>query len=529
MVQNGLLCGEKHTKAQAARSEATAFAKVIWWKDPGLRKLYFWCASLMVLSASTGFDAKLMNTSQVMDQWQKSFGHPSGGRLGIIVAIIDIGSLCSFWMVPWFADNYGRKVPIIIGCVIEVIGAFIGTFSSSQGMYMAGRFILGFGSSFNGAGLLITEIAHPQHRAKISAIVNCMYGVGSTTCAWLALATIKITSDWSWRSLTILQAFPGLLVLCLIHCVPESPRWLIAHERYEEAERMLATYHGNGDKTNETVVFEFEEMKQTLALEFKNKKSSSYLDFAKTAGNRYRVVILISLAMVSQYSGTNLFSNYANKIYEGAGIREQKSKVLLSGGQTLMSLVVSVAFSLTIDRFGRRPLFLTATTGMVLMYMGWTIVSSQYERTKDLTRFGYPQIAFIWLFSFSYQIAWTGIMAAYALEIMPYSLRAKAGVISTIFVKGLIVLGSYTNPIAWDNFTIAGHAWVLAMFYTILDFCYLVFVYFFYPETKNLTLEEVAQVFDGDYAKVARTDVIDCCEESEQDKKRRTHVGIRDI
>ncbi|KAI3534015.1 MFS hexose transporter [Colletotrichum filicis] len=117
-------------------------------------------------------------------------------------------------------------------------------------------------------------------------------------------------------------------------------------------------------------------------------------------------------------------------------------------------------------------------------------------------------------------------MAAYALEIMPYSLRAKAGVISTIFVKGLIVLGSYTNPIAWDNSTAAGHAWTLAMFYTILDFCYLLFVYFFYPETKNLTLEEVAKVFDGDEAKVARMDMEDVKNQVEEEKKRQSHVEV---
>ncbi|KAL2275844.1 hypothetical protein FJTKL_01515 [Diaporthe vaccinii] len=461
-----------------------------------------------------------MNTSQVMDQWQVHFDRPTGGRLGIIVAILDIGSLCSFWMVPFFADTYGRKTPIIIGCVVEAIGAFIGAFSNGYGMYMAGRFILGFGSSFNGgmAGLLITEVAHPQHRAKASAIVNCMYGVGSTSCAWLALATIRIAGDWSWRSLTLLQAFPAVLVLAFIYWIPESPRWLVAKERYEEAEEMLARYHGSGDRANETVAFEFREMKQTLALEFQTKKSSSFLDFARTAGNRYRVLLLVSLAMVSQYSGSNLFSNYANKIYEGAGIHEQTNKILLSGGQTILSLVVSVTFSLFIDRLGRRPLFLASTAGIVLAYMGWTIISSQYERTKDLARFGYPQIAFIWLFTVAYQIAWTGVMAAYALEIMPYSLRAKAGVIQTIFVKGLIVLGSYTNPIAWDSFTAAGHAWTLAMFYTILDFCYLVFVYFFYPETRGLTLEEVAKVFDGDNAKVARMNVRDVKRDLEIEK-----------
>lgn len=70
-----------------------------------------------------------------------------------------------------------------------------------------------------------------------------------------------------------------------------------------------------------------------------------------------------------------------------------------------------------------------------------TVVASQYERTQDTQRFGYPQIAFIWLFSISYQVAWTGVMAAYSLEIIPYSLRAKSGVIQTVFVRGFIVLG----------------------------------------------------------------------------------------
>lgn len=350
------------------------------------------------------------------------------------------------------------------------------------------------------------DSAHPQHRAKISAIVNCMYGVGSTACSWLALATINISGEWSWRSLTLLQCIPGVLVLFCIYWIPESPRWLVAKERYEDAEAMLARYHGNGDRTNETVVFEFLEMKKTIALEFSQKKSSSYLDFARTPGNRYRVMLLISLALVSQYSGSNLFGNYANKIYVGAGITNETDKILvrvivvpsnffllqadnpilqLSGGQTILSLVVSITCSLFIDRFGRRPLFLTSTTGIVLAYMGWTIISAQFERTQDLARFGYPQIAFIWLYTVGYQIAWTGVMAAYALEIMPYNLRAKAGVITGFCFKALGVLGryvglgpqdvcavlifaySYTNPIAWDNFTAAGHAWALAMFYTV--------------------------------------------------------------
>lgn len=213
------------------------------------------------------------------------------------------------------------------------------------------------------SNLLVAEVAHPQHRAKISAIGNCMYGVGSTWCSWIALANIKVLNDWSWRSLTIMQCIPSVLILAAIYWVPESPRWLIAHERYEAAENsksllvdsshsfqatacferlnqiwfwltdavpVLAHYHGKGDKENSTVAFEYREIKQTLALEFQHKKSTSYLDFVKTPGNRYRIVLLFSLAMFSQYSGSNLFSNYANIIYQNAGINGQQPKLLVS-------------------------------------------------------------------------------------------------------------------------------------------------------------------------------------------------------
>lgn len=161
-------------------------------------------------------------------------------------------------------------------------------------------------------------------------MVNCVNSVGSTACSWLALATVTIDGEWSWRSLTLLQCVPGVLVLACIYWIPESPRWLVAQERYEQAEDMLVRYHGSGDPTNETVAFEFEEMKKTIVMELSEKKSSSYLDFLRTAGNRYRLIILLSLCMVSQYSGSNLFSNYANKIYIGAGITEQTDKILVS-------------------------------------------------------------------------------------------------------------------------------------------------------------------------------------------------------
>lgn len=166
--------------------------------------------------------------------------------------------------------------------------------------------------------------------------------------AWIAWGTMYINNDWSWRSLTLLQVFPAVIQITLIWCrltpsifssclsakhlpgVPESPRWLVSKERYDEALNILAYYHGNGDQHNATVQFEYREIKDTIHLEMQYQKNSSYLDFVKTRGNRYRLAILVSLGIISQYSGNALFSNYTSLIYNSMGITEQTKKIPVS-------------------------------------------------------------------------------------------------------------------------------------------------------------------------------------------------------
>jgi hypothetical protein len=93
---------------------------------------------------------------------------------------------------------------------------------------------------------------------------------------------------------------------------------------------MLAFYHAEGNHNDPTVQFEYQEMKETIRMEIDAGNNSSYLDFLKTRGNRWRLAILISLGIISQYSGNALFSNYINLVYEGAGITSQSQKMGVS-------------------------------------------------------------------------------------------------------------------------------------------------------------------------------------------------------
>jgi len=169
-----------------------------------------------------------------------------------------------------------------------------------------------------------------------------------------------------------------------------------------------------------------------------------------------------------------------------------------------MDLTIAVGAALTVDKVGRRPLFLAAISGMVASFVCWTIVGAIYENSGESNqRAGDAQIVFIWFFGIFYDIGFSGLLVAYALEVLPFALRAKGMMILNITIQAVLALGNQTNLLAWNN--LPNH-WNFMLFYTLWDFCELVFVWFFYVETKGPTLEEIAKIFDGDDA-VAHIDL----------------------
>jgi len=492
-----------------AQEAAPEIPKVSWSASPNMRKLYFYCIILCVCSATTGYDGSLMNTSQILDAWQDTMGHPSEAILGRLSAMYNIGSIASLPVVPFLSDKFGRKVPITVGCIIMVIAAAIQASAMGQPQYEGARFFMGFGNSLAqlSCPLLITEIAHPQHRARITTVYNCLWNLGALICGWLAFGTQHIEGDWSWRVPTLIQGIFSVIQLSFIWWIPESPRWYLSKDRNDEALRMLAKYHADGNESDPTVMFEYAEMKETIRLEFLHQKSSSYLDFFRTKGNRLRLAIILSLGLISQWSGNALVSYYANIIYEGAGITGQTQKLGLDAGNKVLSLIVSISCAMLVDRIGRRPLFLAATAGMLIFLICATITGEQYA-AKDKVAIGYINIVFVWLHGVAYALAWSGLLVAYTVEILPYKLRAKGVFIMNLSVNVALTINNQVNPIpiskggAWY-----GQNWKLFAVYTGWVLLELIWVWFFYIETRGPTLEEIARIFDGDNAEVADIDI----------------------
>lgn len=109
-----------------------------------------------------------------------------------------------------------------------------------------------------------------------------MQYVGAIVAAWSTYGTFKLSSDWSWRIPSLLQAAVSIIQLLLIYFVPESPRWLIANGRTPEATKILCKYHSGTEEPTELVLLQVAQIAGAIEFE-RSSESVSYLQFFRTS------------------------------------------------------------------------------------------------------------------------------------------------------------------------------------------------------------------------------------------------------
>jgi len=483
----------QHTKAtfEIAGQE---FPRVTWYKQKGMRGLYLCLMFVVLTSATNGYDGSMMNGLQSLPAW-KSYFHPSASQLGLLNCIMSVGSLVALPFVPYAADILGRRTGVMIGCCFMLIGVLLQSLGFTFGMFVGARFLIGFGVAIaHGASpLLITELVHPQHRAIYTTIYNTTWYMGSFVAAWLTFGTNNIVGNWSWRAPSVVQAFPSICQMTFIWFVPESPRWLIAKGRNEQALKILADVHASGNQDDEVVQLEYQEIRQTLSLE-KEAESNPWALLWKTPGNRHRLIILISLGFFSQWSGNGLVSYYINIVLTNIGITSSTTQLLINGVLQIVNMIVATGMCFFVDRLGRRLLFLVSTSGMLAVFIVWTICSAEFHMHGSKASAN-AVVVMIFLYYVFYNMAWSGLLVGYGVEILPYNIRAKGLTIMFLAVDLSLFFNQYVNPVALKHLN-----WKYYIFYCVWLTFELFVVWKFYIETRNTPLEEIVKHFDGESA-----------------------------
>jgi hypothetical protein len=195
-----------------------------------------------------------------------------------------------------------------------------------------------------------------------------------------------------------------LLALTGFILSPESPRWLISVGRIDEARQVLADFHAGGDLDSPIVTYQMTEIEATIKAEKESSASTSYMDMTRTPGNRHRLLISASLGIFSQWAGNGVVSYYLPLMLSTVGIKTVSEQTLISACLNVWNLLWAVAAAFSVDRLGRRFLFLASTVTMLASFIVITGLSGSFA-TSPIPAVGVSVIPFIFIFFAGYDIA----------------------------------------------------------------------------------------------------------------------------
>ncbi|KAJ9416418.1 general substrate transporter [Fusarium oxysporum] len=460
-----------------------------WYKQAHLVKLNSLILGLVCFQSAIGYDGSLLNGLQSLPQWSDFMNHPSGEWSGFINAIYFIGFFVACPPSSWLANKYGRRLPAFLGFIPLAIGTGLQTGAKTEAEWIAGRFILGIPTAMFATSipLLITEIAYPSHRSVITALTN----------SWACYGTRNYT-DWAWRLPTILQIALPLVALPALIMVPESPRWLVSVGREDAARETLGKLHAGGDVNHPLVDFELHEITTAIESEKQAEKSSSWASLVSTPAHRRRLFITASLAIYSQWVGNGVVSYYLSTVLATVGITSVTDQTLIMGCLQIWSFLAAVAGASCVERLGRRLLLMISCAIMLVSFILITAMSGSFAQTGSRS-VGVTMIPFVFLFNAGYAIAITPLQVAYPLELWPFQLRGRGISAAWMIMILALIFNVFVNPIA-----LSAIGWKYYIVYVALLVSYGFVIFFFYPETRGRTLEEISVIFgdapDGLYS-----------------------------
>ncbi|MGB9376764.1 MAG: sugar porter family MFS transporter [Mycobacteriales bacterium] len=412
---------------------------------------------------------------------------------GYLVAGASLGAAVGALAAGPLTDRFGRKSLLIADAAIYAVGAILSALTISAAMLLSARTLIGVavGADSAIATAYIAEFAPRNRRGQLSIIQQWMITVGILVSYLVALFVFWIAPGAAkgadWRIILGLGAVPAVLAVALRARMPESPRWLMHKGRYADARDALGLL--GVDVTEDEVR---DTAQQTAASEDGENGRPAR---AWTRGVKRALIVVCVFLIFQQITGINIPFYYGPQLLGGLFKSPSATAVhaAIAGLQAAAILgainVVATYFGFRyIDRVGRRPLAMGGFAGMA----AFMLVASL--GVAFLT--GTPKIVVVMVgFSFfitSFAIGVGGSGWLIQGEVFPTAVRGRAAATAA----SVNWLANFVVIVAFPALNTAiGLSWVMVMF-AVLAVLAVAYVRRFLPETKQLTVEEVVDVFE---------------------------------
>lgn len=212
--------------------------------------------------------------------------------------MFQVGGFLGTFTVSPISDRWGRKVGIAVPIIFACIFAALLAGSVNIHMFIAFRFFAGMAAYNMVASIPVwmSEVSPPSIRGILVDIHGLSLLFGYALASWIGYAFWKTGGEHGWRGLQALNAAPGVLLLCVLRWLPESPRWLLMNDRYEDAAAILKRLH-----TEEEAAVELAQISRQVRID--KTLESSYWSLIKRPSYRKRAIMSFLIPAGIQLSG----------------------------------------------------------------------------------------------------------------------------------------------------------------------------------------------------------------------------------
>ncbi|KAK7730374.1 hypothetical protein SLS53_009074 [Cytospora paraplurivora] len=464
-------------------------------------EMYFAVFIAFCCACANGYDGSLMGSIIAMKPFQNTFNTTlSGEKVSVITSLYSVGSIVTAPIAAAISDRWGRRIAMFIGGVVIIVGSIIACTANTIAQLTVGRFVLGAGIAIMtvGAPAYAIEIAPAHWRGRCTGFYNCGWFGGSIPAAFVTFGCSYITDDWSWRIPLLLQCFTCIIVIISVFFLPESPRFMMANGREEEAIEFLVKYHGNGDPSSRLVMLEIEEMREGIQNDGLDKVWWDYRPFLLEHNGRWRFLQVLMMSVFGQFSGNGL--GYFNAtIFDGIGIKTTAQQL---GFNVLNSCLSAIGAGLGVsysDRMPRRTVLVYGTfvcAAMLAINGGTSAGVAQHSDSEgnldpDYKSYGQAALAFYFLFNTIYSFTYTPLQGIIPAEALDTNRRAKGLATSGVIVGLFGFINQFAGPIALGNIK-----YKYIFIFVGWDLVEAVLWYFFGVESQGRTLEQLEWVYN---------------------------------
>ncbi|CCH61702.1 hypothetical protein TBLA_0F01600 [Henningerozyma blattae CBS 6284] len=416
-------------------------------------------------------------------------------RMGLLVSIFNIGCAIGSVFLGKLGDLYGRRWGLIFGTSIFVVGVIIQIASVSKWFqYFIGRIIAGIGMGVIAvlSPMLISEVAPKELRGAMVSCYQLMITFGIFLGNCCNYGTKSYQNSKQWRIAVGLQFLWCIIMVSGMTFVPESPRYLVQQNMFEEAKESIAISNKLSKESEETLQ-EFEIVKAGIQAELDAGEAQWKELFHRKNKILQRVLMGIFVLGLQQLTGANYFFYYGATVFKSVGLDDSFQTTIIFGVVNFLSTFVSLY---VVDRFGRRFCLLvgSAALGLCMLVFATVGVTSLYSGDSDVPSCkwaGNVMIVVSCIYIFFFATTWAPVPFVILSETFPTNIKSKG-----------MALGIVSNQL-W-NFVIGFCTpWITKSIhfyygYIFLGCCVFAFLYvfFFVPETKGLGLDDINTMWE---------------------------------